>query len=199
MVAIIVFFIGRWLIKRIINLVVKGMQRRKVEASLFSFTRSMVKITLYFLFIIIIIGILGIETSSFIALFAPVNESVWEHLKLLFFPVFVYTLFEVIVLFKTSGGFLTARLTGVLLGMYFILSAFFTYTGILGRDFLVVDILIFALSVLITFFASRCLEVRCPSLRLPLLASYALLLLIIICFFSFTFSPPDLPMFQSPV
>ena len=137
--------------------------------------------------------------NPFIALFAPVNESVWEHLKLLFFPVFVYTLFEVIVLFKTSGGFLTARLTGVLLGMYFILSAFFTYTGILGRDFLVVDILIFTLSVLITFLASRCLEVRCPSLRLPLLASYALLLLIIICFFSFTFSPPDLPMFQSPV
>ena len=36
LVAIIVFFIGRWLIKRIINLVVKGMQRRKVEASLFT-------------------------------------------------------------------------------------------------------------------------------------------------------------------
>ena len=76
LVAIIVFFIGRWLIKRIINLVVKGMQRRKVEASLFSFTRSMVKITLYFLFIIIIIGILGIETSSFIALFASAGIAI---------------------------------------------------------------------------------------------------------------------------
>lgn len=76
LVAIIVFFIGRWLIKRIINLVVKGMQRRKVEASLFSFTRSMVKITLYFLFVIIIIGILGIETSSFIALFASAGIAI---------------------------------------------------------------------------------------------------------------------------
>lgn len=76
LVAIIVFFIGRWLIKRIINLIVKGMQRRKVEASLFSFTRSMVKITLYFLFIIIIIGILGIETSSFIALFASAGIAI---------------------------------------------------------------------------------------------------------------------------
>ncbi len=34
--------------------------------------------------------------------------------------------------------------------------------------------------------------------HLPLLANYALLLLIIICFFSFTFSPPGLPLFQSP-
>ena len=76
LVAIIVFFIGRWLIKRIINLIVKGMQRRKVEASLFSFTRSMVKITLYFLFVIIIIGILGIETSSFIALFASAGIAI---------------------------------------------------------------------------------------------------------------------------
>ena len=76
LVAIIVFFIGRWLIKRIINLIVKGMQRRKVEASLFSFTRSMVKITLYFLIVIIIIGILGIETSSFIALFASAGIAI---------------------------------------------------------------------------------------------------------------------------
>ena len=133
------------------------------------------------------------------AVFAPVNESVWEHLKLLFFPVLVYTLFEIIVLFKVSGSFLTARVLGVILGMFFILAAFFTYTGIIGRNFLAADILIFALSVFVTFLSSRYLEVRCPSLNLPLLANYALLLLIVTCFFSFTFSPPGLPMFQSPV
>lgn len=137
--------------------------------------------------------------NPFVALFAPVSESVWEHLKLLFFPVLVYTLFEIIVLFKVSGSFLTARVLGVILGMFFILAAFFTYTGIIGRNFLATDILIFALSVFVTFLSSRYLEVRCPSLNLPLLANYALLLLIVTCFFSFTFSPPGLPMFQSPV
>ena len=137
--------------------------------------------------------------NPFVALFAPVSESVWEHLKLLFFPVLVYTLFEIIVLFKVSGSFLTARVLGVILGMFFILAAFFTYTGIIGRNFLAADILIFALSVFVTFLSSRYLEVRCPSLNLPLLANYALLLLIVTCFFSFNFSPPGLPMFQSPV
>ena len=136
--------------------------------------------------------------NPFVALFAPVDESVWEHLKLLFFPVFVYTLFEIIVLFKVSGRFLTARIAAVCIGMFFIAASFFTYTGITGRDFLPVDILIFIFSVLITFCSSRYFEVRCPSLHLPLLANYALLLLIIICFFSFTFSPPGLPLFQSP-
>jgi len=135
--------------------------------------------------------------NPFVALFSPVNESVWEHLKLLFFPAFLYTLFEVIVLFKISGRFLTARIAGVLLGMFFIVSAFFTYTGISGRSFLVMDILIFIISVLIAFCSSRYFEVHCPGLHLPLLANYALLLLLVIFFFSFTFSPPGLPLFQT--
>lgn len=137
--------------------------------------------------------------NPFVALFSPVNESVWEHLKLLFFPAFLYTLFEIIVLFKVSGRFLTSRIVGILLGMFVIVSSYFTYTGISGRGFLVMDILIFIVSVLVTFCSSRYLEVHVPGLHLPLLANYALLLLIIICFFAFTFSPPDLPVFVPPV
>lgn len=133
--------------------------------------------------------------NPFAALFSPVSESVWEHLKLLFFPALVYTFFEIIVLFKISNHFLTVRIISLLLGMFFIISAFFTYTGIFGRNFLVLDILIFILSVLITFCFSRWLEVRHPGFQLPLLANYALLLLLIIFFFSFTFRPPSLPFF----
>ena len=136
--------------------------------------------------------------NPFVALYSPVNESVWEHLKLLFFPVLLYTFFEIIVLYKTSGQFLSSRLLAVCVGMFFIVSSFFTYTGLLGRDFLVLDILIFIFSVLLTFFLSRYFEVRCPGLRLPLMAVYVLLLLIVICFFSFTFAPPELPLFTPP-
>ena len=135
--------------------------------------------------------------NHFLALFVPVNESVWEHLKLLFFPVFLYTLFEIMVLFKTSGRFLSSRIISLLAGMFFIVVSFFTYTGISGRNFLVMDVLIFVLSVLVTFYASRYLEVQHPGFDLPLLANFAVLLLLVICFFSFTFSPPGLPIFQS--
>ena len=75
-IALIVFFIGRWLIKKINRLVVRIMEKRQVEASLFSFTRSLVSITLNFIFVIVLIGILGIETSSFIALFASAGVAV---------------------------------------------------------------------------------------------------------------------------
>lgn len=76
LIAIIVFFVGRWLIRKLIRLVVKIMEKKHVEASLFSFTKSLLNITLNFLFVIVIIGILGIETSSFIALFASAGVAI---------------------------------------------------------------------------------------------------------------------------
>lgn len=76
LIALVVFFIGRWLIRRIQKLVVNIMQKRHVEASLFSFVKSLVSITLNFLFVIILISVLGIETSSFIALFASAGVAI---------------------------------------------------------------------------------------------------------------------------
>lgn len=76
LIAIIVFFIGRWLVRKCCRLVVRIMEKKQVEASLFSFIRSLVNITLNFLFVIILISILGIETSSFIALFASAGVAV---------------------------------------------------------------------------------------------------------------------------
>lgn len=74
--AIIVFLIGRWIVKKLNRIVLSIMEKKQVEASLFSFTRSLVSITLNFLLIIVIIGVLGIETSSFIALFASAGVAI---------------------------------------------------------------------------------------------------------------------------
>lgn len=76
LVAIFVFFIGRWLIRRINHIVFNIMQKKQVEASLFTFVRSLVNITLNFIFIMILIGVLGFETSSFIALFASAGVAI---------------------------------------------------------------------------------------------------------------------------
>lgn len=74
--ALIVLLIGRWIIRKIKRLTVAIMEKRHVEASLFSFTKSLVEITLNFLLVIILISILGIETSSFIALFASAGVAI---------------------------------------------------------------------------------------------------------------------------
>ena len=74
--ALIVFLVGRWIIHKLNRLLIKIMEKRQVEASLFSFTRSLVKITLNFILVIILISVLGIETSSFIALFASAGVAI---------------------------------------------------------------------------------------------------------------------------
>ncbi|MCR4602012.1 MAG: mechanosensitive ion channel [Prevotella sp.] len=76
LVAVIVYIIGSWLIKWIKKLFVKMLERSKVDASLYSFLTSIVSVVLWFTLIIIIISILGIETSSFIALFASAGVAI---------------------------------------------------------------------------------------------------------------------------
>ncbi|MBC5620386.1 MULTISPECIES: mechanosensitive ion channel family protein [Butyricimonas] len=74
--AVIVLIVGRWIVRRLNKLVNKILTKREVDASLTTFVRSLVSITLNLLLVIVIIGILGIETSSFIALFASAGVAV---------------------------------------------------------------------------------------------------------------------------
>ena len=75
-VAILVYYIGSKLIKWISKLITKALERSKVDKSLFSFLTSIVNVVLWFVLAIIIISIFGIETSSFIALFASAGVAI---------------------------------------------------------------------------------------------------------------------------
>ena len=74
--ALIVYIIGSWLIKWVLRLVLKMLQRSRVDPTLFSFLSSIVSVALWFTLAIVIISILGIETSSFIALFASAGVAI---------------------------------------------------------------------------------------------------------------------------
>lgn len=69
-IAILVFYVGRFLIRKVFNLVSGIMHRRKVDQSLSTFILSLINILLYFILAVTVIGILGIETTSFLAIFA---------------------------------------------------------------------------------------------------------------------------------
>ena len=75
-VAILVFYIGKFIINKIYTVVGRMLLRRNVDTSLMTFVLSFVKIVLYFILIVTVIGILGIETSSFIALFASAGVAI---------------------------------------------------------------------------------------------------------------------------
>lgn len=75
-VAIVVFYVGRYIVRKINALVSNILVKRKADPSIASFVTSAIGITLYFVLIIVVVGILGIETSSFIALFASAGVAI---------------------------------------------------------------------------------------------------------------------------
>lgn len=75
-IAIVVFYAGRFIIGRIYTVVDRILARRKVEPSLTTFVLSLIRIVLYFILLVTVIGILGLETSSFLAIFASAGVAV---------------------------------------------------------------------------------------------------------------------------
>ncbi|MDE7426851.1 MAG: mechanosensitive ion channel [Muribaculaceae bacterium] len=75
-IAIAVFYVGKFIINKIYTLVHNILLRRRIDSSLSSFVLSFVRMVLYFILIVTVIGILGIETSSFIAIFASAGVAI---------------------------------------------------------------------------------------------------------------------------
>ena len=127
----------------------------------------------------------------------PVNESVWEHMKLLFFPMLLFSAYAV----RHFRGILPhigyALLKGSLLGCLLIPTLYYTYTGAFGIRSTVIDIAIFFLSVLTAFLYARRLVLlgRAGAYKFPTTACTAILAA---GFFVFTLFPPALPLFISP-
>lgn len=160
------------------------------------------------------------------ALISPVNESVWEHMKLLYFPFLVFLplyypywnkkqkiLYPQAALPGSPLLFLAQASLSVTMGLLTIPIIFYVYSGLLGFSLVWVDILIFYLAVLVTVVLLRrllfrqtpsCLRSFCclyqkksPS-KGALLPAAFLLILWLLCFLWFTFMPPPLALFQSP-
>lgn len=75
-IAALVFYVGKFIIGKLTRFVSLVLLRRKVDNSLTTFILSFIKILLYFILIVTVIGILGIETSSFIAIFASAGVAI---------------------------------------------------------------------------------------------------------------------------
>lgn len=130
--------------------------------------------------------------------FFPINESTWEHMKLCFFPMLFYSFYMNKKIRNTYPGVTSSLLFGVLLSTLLVPVIFYTYSGILGRNFMVLDIGTFVLSVVLAFLAVYRLSLSC---RLTFFTGLLSLLVLaaMVCFFLFTYRPPDIGIFINPV
>lgn len=76
LIAAVVFYVGKFIIRKLYSITRDVLLRRKVDASLTTFVLSLIKMVLLFILIITVIGIIGIETSSFLALFASAGVAI---------------------------------------------------------------------------------------------------------------------------
>jgi len=128
-----------------------------------------------------------------------VNESVWEHLKLGFWPALLYAALEYGRFGKSATNFLFAKTVGIYLIPVTIVVLYYAYTTILGHGLLAVDIAIFVVAVIVGQLVSYKVLAASPlSERLNRFAPTALAVLAIL-FVLFTFCPPEFPLFRDSV
>lgn len=161
------------------------------------------------LFRFIFISILGVllhftyewsGDNPAVGLFSAVNESTWEHLKLIFFPMLLLTLTESLWAHiqekPLPENFLPARTIGILSGMAFIVVVFYTLNGVLGRNYEILNIALYFAGVIYALRTENRLESR--QMCINDYVSMTILAILAVAFFAFTNYPPELGIFADP-
>lgn len=136
--------------------------------------------------------------SLLVAPFSGVNESTWEHIKLLYFPLLTFALVQS-RFFKDYKNFWCIKLIGISLGLISIPVLFYTYNGVVGKSPDWVNILIFFISAALSFLAEYYLFKKSFIASKYSKACFYIILFIGFLFIIFTFLTPKLNIFLDPV
>ena len=134
--------------------------------------------------------------NFFVGLFSPVSESVWEHMKLLFFPMLLYCAFGAWIYRRQIRCIVSALCLGITAGTLLIPVFFYAYTFILGRNIFLLDIGTFVLSTVIAFRLAFQLAVSYRA-KPYILLSCVMVGVLFACFLWFTNHPPDIGLFSA--
>jgi len=134
-----------------------------------------------------------------VGVIAAVNESVWEHFKIGFWPALFYAALEYSYLRKLTGNFMIAKAIGIYVIPITIAVLFYSYTILTGEEILLVDILIFVLAIAVGQLVSYKVLTSHPLPKWLGKMGLILLILLGVSFVVFTFWPPHLPIFEGPV
>lgn len=137
--------------------------------------------------------------STLIGAFAPVNESVWEHLKLISFPIIPITALEFIIYGKDHDGFFAAKIISAFLGMIFIVMGYYTYVGMARNNSLLADVTLFIAASAISSFLPCILMKRTSLKQKDSIIWLTIFTVLVILFMYFTFNPPMFELFRDPI
>lgn len=164
---------------------------------------NLIKFQIFFTIFEIILGTIlhftytWSKNNSLVGLFSAVNESTWEHLKLLFFPMLISTIVGYFTFQDTFPNFLCSKTIGIITAMLFTVIFFYTYTGIIGTNYAFANILTFILSVIIGEYVAYILTIN--NFTFNKIFCISILIILTIFFFIFTFNPPKINLFKDPL
>ncbi len=127
--------------------------------------------------------------------FSAVNESVWEHLKLPFWPSLLWMLIEMYPLRKAVTNFFATKAIGTIVMIVVIPAVFYAYTSF-TKEILAVDIATFMIAVIVGQTISYKLLSKSKQSKRTEIIAFVVIALLAIVFVTFTFYPPHLSIFQ---
>ena len=134
-----------------------------------------------------------------VALFSAVNESIWEHMKLLFFPMLIFSLVENKYIDSEYKNFWCVKLIGSVLGIVMIPVSYYTINGVFGKTPDWVNIAIFFVTNVFVYFIETILLTRC-CMNCKITKKVLIILFgIALSFVILTFVPPHIPLFEDPI
>lgn len=136
--------------------------------------------------------------STIAALVSGVNESTWEHMKLLFFPMFFYGVVQS-RFFKERRDFWCVKTVGITTGILLIPVLFYTYNGAFGKSPDFINIAFFFVAAAVSYLLeTRLYKNGSVVCKRPWIL-VVLLIVIAALFVIFTFLPPKIPLFADPL
>ena len=137
------------------------------------------------------------NNNILVGIFTPVNESIWEHLKLLYFPMILSIIVGYFYDGKNHENYICAKTLGIISSMIFTVISYYTYSGVLGKNIDIVNIIIFFIAVVLgQFIVLKNINSKksCNKKR-----TIIVLIVLSFVFIVFTFNPPKIGLFKNPI
>ena len=135
--------------------------------------------------------------NKIIAVFSSVNESTWEHLKLIFFPMLITIIIGYFYFKNELPNFVCSKTIGILVAIGFTVIFFYTYTGILGKNIAAIDISSFFIAVILGEIISYLLIIN--KFKCNNKIAIVVFTILFILFIVFTYNAPKIGLFKDPV
>ena len=134
------------------------------------------------------------NNNMLVGIFSPINESIWEHLKLMFFPMLITIIIGYLYKGKDVDNYLSSKVIGTVVMISFTIVFYYTYSGILGTNYTGVDVSIFFIAVALGQYVSY--KLMKTKFHGNNITATIILLVLLLCFVIFTFFPPNIALFK---